>query len=55
MTGGTLLAIVGAWVLCQVLGGNALGRLGITGDPTGPAKVGKVGTKRTSSALKRGD
>jgi hypothetical protein len=53
--GGALLAVVGAWVLCQVLGGNALGRLGITGDPTGPAKVGKVGTKRKGPALERGD
>lgn len=30
-TSGILLALVGAWVLCQVLGGNALNRLNITG------------------------
>jgi hypothetical protein len=29
--GGVVLAIVGVWVLCQVLGGDALNRLGITG------------------------
>ena len=27
--GGVLLVIAGVWVLCQVLGGNALKRLGI--------------------------
>jgi hypothetical protein len=26
---GVLLVVAGAWVLCQVLGGNALGRLGV--------------------------
>lgn len=31
---GVVLVIAGAWVLCQVLGGNALGRLGITGQQT---------------------
>ena len=36
MTGGVLLTIAGVWVLAQVLGGNALGRLGITGEPTQP-------------------
>jgi hypothetical protein len=30
-SGGVLLALAGVWVLCQVLGGNALGRLGVTG------------------------
>lgn len=34
MWGGVLLVTAGAWVLFQVLGGNALGRLGITGAPT---------------------
>lgn len=29
--GGIVLALAGVWVLCQVLGGNALERLGITG------------------------
>lgn len=28
---GILLVLGGVWVLCQVLGGNALGRLNITG------------------------
>lgn len=38
--GGVLLVLAGAWVLCQVLGGNALERLGViggSGDQTGPA------------------
>lgn len=29
--GGVLLVIAGVWVLCQVLGGNALERLGVIG------------------------
>lgn len=33
--GGLLLVIAGVWVLCQVLGGNALERLGI--DASTPA------------------
>jgi hypothetical protein len=32
--GGILLTIAGVWVLAQVLRGNALGRLGITGEPS---------------------
>lgn len=36
MKAGVLLTIAGAWVLSQILGGNALGRLGITGEPTKP-------------------
>ncbi|WP_281368997.1 hypothetical protein [Phytohabitans rumicis] len=35
---GALLVVAGVWVLCQVLGGAALGRLGIAGDPTTPGK-----------------
>lgn len=35
---GLLLIVAGAWVLCQVLGGRALGRLGIAGEPTTPGK-----------------
>lgn len=33
---GALLVLAGAWVLFQVLGGNALGRLGVTGGETKP-------------------
>lgn len=29
-SGGVLLVVVGVWVLCQVLGGDALVRLGVT-------------------------
>jgi len=32
MTAGVLLTVAGIWVLAQVLGGNALGRLGIAGE-----------------------
>jgi hypothetical protein len=35
---GVLLIVAGVWVLCQVFGGNALGRLGIAGEPTEPGK-----------------
>jgi hypothetical protein len=34
---GLVLVIAGVWVLCQVLGGDALGRLGITAGPVGAA------------------
>jgi hypothetical protein len=34
--GGAVLIIAGVWVLCQVLGGNALGRLGIAGKGSTP-------------------
>lgn len=37
MWGGALLIVAGAFVLCQVLGGDALGRLGITGSGTATA------------------
>lgn len=30
-SGGVLLVLAGVWVLCQVLGGDALDRLGIIG------------------------
>jgi hypothetical protein len=35
---GIVLIVAGAWVLCQVLGGNALGRLNITAQQ--PAATG---------------
>lgn len=37
---GVVLMVAGAWVLCQVFGGRALGRLGIAGEPTAPGKKG---------------
>lgn len=48
MNGGFLVIGAGIWVLCQVFGGNALGRLGIidtsteaaSSAPTGPGLVG---------------
>lgn len=41
-TSGVLVLIAGAWVLCQVLGGGALGRLGIIpiGDPAAGGRLG---------------
>jgi len=42
VSGGVLLAGLGVWVLCQVFGGNALGRLRIIG--------GGEDTPATSSA-----
>lgn len=36
MTPGILLTVAGVWLLSQVLAGNALGRLAITGEPTKP-------------------
>jgi len=41
MAGGILLGVVGTWLLCQILGGNALGRLGIV--DTGIAEGGVSG------------
>lgn len=32
--GGVVLVVAGVWVLCQVLGGDALKRLGIVGQTT---------------------
>lgn len=39
-SGGVVLVVAGVWVLCQVLGGNALERLGIIGqsDTSGSTK-----------------
>lgn len=44
MSGGVLLALAGVWVLAQVLGGNALGRLGISGEASQP------GTTKSATA-----
>lgn len=33
-SGGVVLVIAGVWVLCQVLGGDALNRLGLIGQST---------------------
>lgn len=43
MTGGALLTVAGWWVLAQVLGGNALGRLGISGAATKPGTTSTDG------------
>lgn len=37
---GIVLVVAGVWVLCQVFGGHALGRLGVAGEPTVPGKKG---------------
>jgi len=48
MAGGLLLGLAGVWVVCQVLGGNALGRLGISGDPDGGGLV-SIGQKMSAT------
>jgi len=40
---GVVLAIAGAWILVQVLGGDALGRLGVAGPPTQAGQHGLTG------------
>jgi hypothetical protein len=40
---GALLMLAGVWVLCQILGGDALGRLGISGAPPQPGTKKLVG------------
>jgi hypothetical protein len=35
---GLLLVVIGGWVLAQVLAGNALGRLGVAGEPSTPGE-----------------
>lgn len=54
MSGGTLLAVAGVWVLFQVLGGDALGRLGVSGQPTTPGSGGSgwLGKKLPSTGGK---
>ncbi|MCW2754657.1 MAG: hypothetical protein JWQ32_2068 [Marmoricola sp.] len=38
---GLVVAIAGIWVLCQLFGGDALGRLGIISEPaTNPLNLG---------------
>ncbi len=43
MFGGLLLITVGVWVGCQVFGGDALGRLGVSGTPTQPGTTVLMG------------
>jgi hypothetical protein len=43
MSAGVLLVTAGIWVLCQVFGGNALGRLGISGAATTPGGTDSAG------------
>lgn len=40
---GIVITIGGIWVLCQVFGGNALGRLGISGAPDKPKSKNSAG------------
>jgi len=48
--GGVLLVLAGVWVLCQVLGGNALERLGvITADAPAQPEFGSVPDKGYSN------
>lgn len=54
MSAGILLVVAGIWVVSQVLGGNALGRLGITGAASVPGTTknagGGVGTAAGEAA-----
>jgi hypothetical protein len=43
-SGGVVLVIAGVWVLCQVLGGNALERLGIIGQADSDTTVAGGGS-----------
>jgi len=49
VTGGLLLVVGGIWVLSQVLGGNALGRLGISGQGTQPGTTKTAPNTATAS------
>ena len=55
MKAGAVLVIAGVWVLCQVLGGQALQRLNVIAGGTGPGNVtngqtgGSTGSGSTSS------
>lgn len=42
-TGAVLLIVAGGWVLFQLFGGDALGRLGIAGAPTKPGTADLFG------------
>ena len=46
--GGVLLAVVGVWVVAQVLGGDALGRLKLTG--SAPATTSTSPSSATSGS-----
>jgi len=54
VSGGILLGVVGVWGLCQVLGGNALGRLGITGSSPTPQASGPAVSGPTAPGLPGG-
>lgn len=41
---GVVITVAGLWVLCQVFGGNALGRLGISGSPDKPKTSAEGGS-----------
>lgn len=49
---GVLLLVAGVWVLTQVLAGNALGRLGVTGAATTPGQTTAApASSRAAAAL----
>lgn len=54
--GGVLLVVAGVWVLCQVLGGNALARLGVDGRQSdgGPDPFADPGVPRPDDGYGRG-
>jgi hypothetical protein len=52
VAGGLVLIVVGGWVIAQVVAGNALGRLGISGAPT-PAKAPGTTTQAPGPPIDR--
>jgi hypothetical protein len=49
--GALLLVLAGSWVLAQVLRGNALGRLGIAGEPSPVAGAPATGIDRIGKLI----
>jgi hypothetical protein len=47
--GGVLLVVIGVWVVAQVLAGDALGRLNLTGGTPTPSSSSSQPVPRTSS------
>jgi hypothetical protein len=54
VSGGLVLIVAASWLLSQVLGGNALGRLGISGEPTKPGEGGPAEHHAEGKLIPRG-
>lgn len=53
IAGGLVLIVAGIWVGAQVVAGNALGRLGISGAPTTPGKTPGTTTQAPGPPVNR--